>query len=99
MKWKSYNLRTAPKQKLTREPLPGRQYCSEKLDWTERAWTAPELKGGLFAHLSREFYRHLYRTLTAGTPLAITPEQVRQQIAVIEECHRQNPLSRLDGRG
>ena len=33
----------------------------------------------------------LYRTLTAGEPLEITPQQVRQQIAVIEECQRQNP--------
>jgi hypothetical protein len=46
--------------------------------------------------MSAQFYRHLYKTLTGGAPLVITPEQVRQQIAVIEECHRQNPLSRLD---
>ena len=31
----------------------------------------------------------------AGEDLIITPEHVRQQIAVIEECHRQNPLSQL----
>ena len=30
-------------------------------------------------------------TLTAGEPLQITPQQVRRQIAVIEECQRQNP--------
>lgn len=28
---------------------------------------------------------------TGPHPLEITPQQVRQQIAVIEECHRQNP--------
>ena len=33
----------------------------------------------------------LYNTLTRGTPLKVTPEQVRRQIAVIEECRRQNP--------
>ena len=33
----------------------------------------------------------LYKTLTAGEPLEITSQQVRQQIAVIEECQRQNP--------
>jgi hypothetical protein len=33
----------------------------------------------------------LYRTLPAGRPLEITPAQVRRQIAVIEECQRQNP--------
>ena len=36
----------------------------------------------------------LYRTMTEGAPLEITPQQVRQQIAVIEECHSQNPLSK-----
>jgi hypothetical protein len=33
----------------------------------------------------------LFKTLTQGRPLEITPEQIRRQIAVIEECHRQNP--------
>jgi len=33
----------------------------------------------------------LHKTLTSGAPLEITPEQVRRQIAVIEECRRQNP--------
>jgi hypothetical protein len=40
-------------------------------------------------------YANLYEALIHGTPLEVTPEQVRQQIAVMEECHRQNPLSRI----
>ena len=38
-----------------------------------------------------EFYAMLYRTLTEGAPLEITPQHVRQQIAVIEEAQCQNP--------
>jgi hypothetical protein len=30
-----------------------------------------------------------------GTPLEITSSQVRRQIAVIEECHKQNPLPQM----
>ena len=41
--------------------------------------------------LRTAFYTMLYKTLTQGVPLAITPAEVRQQVAVIEECHRQNP--------
>jgi hypothetical protein len=62
----------------------------------EKTWTVPPKLANLFGYMSAQFYRHLYKTLTGGAPLVITPEQVRQQIAVIEECHRQNPLSRLD---
>jgi hypothetical protein len=32
---------------------------------------------------------------TCGTPLVVTPEQVKQQLAVIVACHNQNPLSRM----
>ncbi|HPD13706.1 MAG TPA: Gfo/Idh/MocA family oxidoreductase [Planctomycetota bacterium] len=96
MKWKYFDPRKAPKRELIREPLPGRQYCSEQLPWVEKTWTVPPKLANTFAYMSKQFYSHLYKTLTAGAPLVITPEQVRQQIAVIEECHRQNPLSRLD---
>ena len=33
----------------------------------------------------------LYNHVVKGEELEVTPEQVRQQIAVIEECHNQNP--------
>jgi predicted dehydrogenase len=94
--WKYYKPEQAPKRKLIREPLPDRQYCSEKLNWTERKWTVPKAKADLFAYMARQFYTHLYATLTQGAPLVVTPAQVRRQIAVIEECHRQNPLPRLN---
>ena len=96
MKWKYFSPAKAPKQRLLRDPLPGRQYCREQLPWVEKTWTVPPKQADTFAYMAAQFYRHLYKTLTEGAPLVITPEQVRQQIAVIEECHRQNPLSRLE---
>lgn len=95
LQWKYFKPKEAPKQKLIREPLPGRVYCSEKLKWYEKSWAVPKSKANLFGAMSRVFYGHLYETLTEGAALVITPEQVRQQIAVIEECHKQNPLSKL----
>jgi hypothetical protein len=33
----------------------------------------------------------LYNVLANGAPLEVTPQQIRQQIAVMNECFRQNP--------
>ena len=98
-KWRYFKPERAPKQKLSRTPLPGRKWCREQLPWVEKTWTVPKSKSRMFPTMAKAFYTHLYATLTEGAPLAITPQQVRQQIAVIEECHRQNPLSKRRGWG
>lgn len=98
MQWKYYRPEEAPEQQLINTPLSSEDgnpaYCSEKLKWYEESWTVPEEQKDLFSTISGGFYNMLYKVLTEGAPLEITPQQVRQQIAVIEECHRQNPLSR-----
>ncbi len=94
LEWQYYDPATAPGLELIRTPLckpdgtPA--YCSDSLEWKTGEWRAPE-GVGLFDSMSRSFYSMLYRTLTEGAPLEITPQQVRRQIAVIEECQRQNP--------
>lgn len=93
--WKYYKPEEAPEQHLIREPLPGRKYCSEQLTWHEESWDLPEETKDWFQYMAHTFYGHLYESLVNGAPLVITPEQVRQQIAVVEECHRQNPLSKM----
>jgi len=90
--WKYFKPEEAPEQHLTREPLPGRAYCTDKLKWYERSWDVPESQADLFGYMAKRFYANLYDALTKGAPLEITPAQVRRQIAVIEECHRQNDL-------
>ncbi|HBP38644.1 MAG TPA: gfo/Idh/MocA family oxidoreductase [Clostridiales bacterium] len=72
-------------------------YCREQLTWHEGQWRESDQAKevyGVFANMTGMYYQMLYRTLTADAPLEVTLEQVRRQIAVIEECHRQNPLSR-----
>jgi scyllo-inositol 2-dehydrogenase (NADP+) len=99
LQWKYFDLAEAPAQKLIRQPLPGPSYCQEKLDLVEGGWEPDEAQRSSFAYMSRRYYDHLYEVLRQGVAPQITPEQVRVQIAVIEECHRQNRLSRLKAKG
>ena len=92
VKWKYFDPAAAPKQALMEGWSDHRQYCKEELPWKEETWTTPKEELPLFEVLSREFYNTLYNTLTTGAPLVVTPQQVRRQIAAIEECHRQNKL-------
>jgi len=93
LEWEYYNPATAPKLELITTPLQTPEgtpaYCSDSLEWHREEWAAPQ--GSLFESMSQAFYSMLYKALTEGAPLEITPQQVRQQIAVIEECQRQNP--------
>lgn len=104
MEWKYFKLSEAPKQKLIKDQLfkPDRTpaYPLEELTWHTGAWPGADTKSKQAGYsaataasqdLTEIFYAMLYNTLTRGTPLKITPEQVRRQIAVIEECRRQNP--------
>ncbi len=99
VRWRFYDPGASPKQRLTRTPLPGPSYCREELAWTEASWAPDEAEKDAFTYMSRAFYDHLYNVLKDGAQLFITPEQVAVQVAVMEECHRQNPLSRRKPRG
>lgn len=92
-----------PPLQLHREPIANPDgtpaYCGEKLQWHTDSWQAPpdaapdatKIASKPPAYMSAQFYAMLYRALAEGQPLEITPQQVRRQIAVIEQCHRQNP--------
>ena len=108
LEYKYYIQKTAPKQHLIREPLEHPDgtpaYCGENLEWVEKSWSANEseknegssyIPGKPAEEPTKSFYLMLYEHIINNCPLEITPEQVRQQIAVMEECHRQNPMSRL----
>jgi predicted dehydrogenase len=95
LEWQYYNPKSARKLKLIRTPISQPDgtpaYCSDSLEWTKKKWVLPEEQQDWLSYMSGAFYSMLYRTLTKGAPLAITLQQVRRQIAVIEECQRQNP--------
>lgn len=93
--WKYYNPKKPPKQTLHKGWSINRQYVSERLTWTEKSWTpTQEMKEMGFVCMSKLFYDNIHDVLTSKGKLIVTPQQVRTQIAVIEECHRQNRLPR-----
>jgi predicted dehydrogenase len=73
----------------TQEGIP--TYPSDKIDWIDETWTVPEEEKDLFNAQRAGYYEMLYRVLSEGAPLEVTPEQLRQQAAVMAECRRQNP--------
>jgi scyllo-inositol 2-dehydrogenase (NADP+) len=99
LEWKYYDPKVAPAQKLIRAPLPGPSYCHEKLTMIEKSWAPGKAQQNAFSNMSKLYYNHLFDVLRNGVEPAITPEQVRTQIAVIEECHKQSKLSALKVRG
>jgi len=94
LEWEYYDPAVAPELALITTPiqLPDGTpaYCRDSLTWHKEVWDAPK-NAGLYDTMSHAFYSMLYRTLTQGEPLEITPQQVRQQIAVMEACRLQNP--------
>jgi len=94
LEWSWYDPAEAPPVSLTTTPLSKADgtpaYCSDALVWHTDGWQAPE-GFDLFGSMSAAAYAMLHRVLTEGAPLEVTVEQVRRQIAVIEECQRQNP--------
>ena len=89
VEWKYYRPEEAPERKLIAEPLPNRAYCSEKLDWYEFSWHDTGTRNT--AWLGEQFYVNLFDVIRNHAPLAIPLEDVWRQIAIIEECFRQNP--------
>jgi predicted dehydrogenase len=51
----------------------------------------PQASSPYYAAMAAAYYDMLYVALTTGAPLAITPQQVRRQMALFELCRRQNP--------
>jgi hypothetical protein len=40
----------------------------------------------------QQLYRDLHATIREGAPLAITPESVRRQVAILEKCRELSPV-------
>jgi predicted dehydrogenase len=94
LKWKYFDPKLAPQQKLWAKWSEDRKYCGESLPWVEETWefndTGSNSDG--FSFNSMQLYNNLYDVLVNGAEQIIKHDQVRRQLYVIEECHRQNPL-------
>lgn len=90
--WKYIKPEEDPKHELHKDPLPDRSYCTDDLKWHTDSWDVPEEESTMFEVMAGRFYNNIYDVLVNGKTLVVTPEHVRRQVEVIEECHRQNPL-------
>lgn len=97
LKWKYFDPEIAPAPKMwPRWSAGNREFCSEQLPWREETWEYNDSNSNNtgFSGIVRDLYSNLYDVLANGAEPKIKLEQVRRQIFVIEEAHRQNPLPR-----
>jgi len=102
--WHYFDPNTAPAQKLVRAPLQNPDgtpaYCREQLTWIEKTIDTNEGTPAIGAPPpggpTELFYNKLHAHITTGAAFEITAAQVRQQIAIMEECHRQSPQTRME---
>lgn len=91
VEWKYFKPEEAPQREVTGEPLKDKDgkptYGREELTWYEDSWS---LGSGKKDESRTEYYKMLYRSLVEGAPMEVTAQQVRLQVAVMEECFRQN---------
>lgn len=93
LKWKYFNPETAPKH----TPLPRvwsdkRSFNRENLEWIEDSFIAAT--EDFMVDLSRRLYENVFAVLRQGAQPVVKLAEVRRQVAVLEEVHRQNPLPR-----
>ena len=99
LKWRYFDPKKAPKQKMWNWSVD-RQYTREDLPWKEKSWKLEkkEEKDAVgytlrsFASGPARIYANLHEVLTGDGKLDVTLAEVRKQIAVLEECHKQNKL-------
>jgi predicted dehydrogenase len=97
LRWKYFDPAKAPSHpKFHGQWSDKRQYCHEELPWIEEQWQNDP--SDVFAQTSPAYYGNVYDILVNGAPRVITLEQVRRQMAVMEEAHRQNPMPRMQRR-
>jgi len=97
LEWMYYSEKEAPPRQIIRKSLSDTNgcpaYCNEELVWMKESWESQDSR--IFTYATRRLYDSVYDHLTLGAPLLVTPEQILQQMLVMEECHKQNPLSKF----
>jgi hypothetical protein len=111
--WRYFDSAQAPRQRIWKRWSEKRAYPSETLPWVESCWEVDSAvssgaKSGYtlpsYEIARKLFYDNIHDVLTGRGELIITLPQVRRQIAILQEAHRQNPLPRryaawIPGRG
>ncbi len=88
LQWKYFVPEEVPPLVLDTQPMPDRSYNHEQLPWHEESYEVVNLPGNNAQH----FYHDLYAALREDAPLAVTPESVRRQMAILEQCRALSPI-------
>ena len=94
IQWKYFDPESAPKHEFWKPWSQNRQYCGEQLKWTEMSWSCANANRNEtgFSEIVHLLYKDLYAVYTEGKEPEIKHDQVRRQIYIMEEAHKQNPL-------
>ncbi len=88
LKWRYIKPEELPPRTVDKQSTPDRSYNREELHFNEESWQLE--KDDVTPEMS--FYNDLYNTIRKGAPLAVTPQEVRKRIAILEKCHQMNNL-------
>jgi len=97
LNWRCFDPSISPNHELIKTPIHDADwnpiYCHENLEWQEHTWKVDS--DSIFTVGTKKLYLNVYDHLVNGKELVVTPEQVRMQIAVQEEAHRQNSFWKM----
>ncbi|WP_236254577.1 Gfo/Idh/MocA family protein [Mucisphaera calidilacus] len=85
LEWRYVDWSTMPERAVDDGPAEGRVYQNEVYDWQTGRWEDPKTD----PDVAVLFYLNLYEVLRNGAELVVTPESVRRQMHVLDQCHEQ----------
>ena len=89
LEWKWIDPSELPEREVDTDPTPDRSYNKEELTWHSDSWQPDNANA---TPMAQQLYGNVFDAVRKGEPLIVTPEQVRRQIAVIEQCHETAPV-------
>lgn len=102
LQWRWFEPDEAPDHDFWKPWSIDRKYPSEELTFHEDSWElSDDEKKQAVGYTLKSYpsgphrvYANIYEVLRAGAEQIITTDQVRRQIQIFEDCHKQNPLPR-----
>lgn len=93
IEYKYFRTEDALDHEIILEPLENKDrmpvMCSEKLPFIE---VEQVVSGDAFGMGTMKLYNDVYDHIVFDKPLTVSNEKIKQEIAIMEEAHRQNPM-------
>ncbi len=88
VRWKYFVPDEVSPLELATKPTPDRSYNNEELPFHEEECQLQMV----FSDWVQRLFLDLYAAIREEKPLAITPESVRRQMAILQKCHELSPV-------